>query len=288
MKIFAKLAAIVAMFATITANAADLTTSGDGSVMLSVWQEGTIAPAAGTGTGPVSVLVDTGLNFSDLFNLGGGDSITVDVNSIFDVGDFLDSSIGVASASPQMNIVGGAQNGGFQQLFVSNENFIDSAINVELQNSIINTDLFLERIGATNVETSLSATDFPNAGAGNSWGDNFGTAFQDIDNAFELPGTPEVFQLPTGPFDLGPMADGNASGEMILFQTSTQGTLNGQPLQVNEFAGLFTFAYDLVTGELTFTNLGAAAAIPLPAAVWFLGSALIGLMGFSRRRAIAA
>lgn len=267
-KAFAPLAIL---FASMTVNAADLTTSGDGSVMLSVWQLGN-TPSGDA----ASVLIDTGINFSDLAAISGGGEITVDIESIFDVSAFLSSNVLFATSNPFMNIVAGATNGGTNQLFSSNDSFVDSAINVELNNSINNTNLFLAEV--TGSETSLSTGSFPNAASTDDWGDNFGTAFQDIDNAFELVDSVAVPNLGSN------LAyDGTATGEMILFETSSQGTLNGQPLQINDFGGLYTFAFDLASGELTF-----ASAVPLPAAVWFMGSALLGLMGFSRRRSVAA
>ncbi len=261
MRLFTKAAAVMTIaFASVSAQAADQSFTGDGTVMLSVWQEGVTSSFGDA----ASVIIDTGLNFSDLFAISGGGSISVDVNSIFDVNTFFANNILFPTGEITMNIVAGARNGGFNEMFSSKESFVNSAINVELNNSLNNYDnLFINQIGASGAETSTSTTSFPNAFNPAQWNDNFGTAFQDIDNAFEV-------------------INNQASGEMMLFQTSTQGTLNGQPLQVNDFGGLYTFAYDLATGNLEFS------AVPLPAAVWFLGSALIGLMGFSRRRATAA
>ncbi len=42
------------------------------------------------------------------------------------------------------------------------------------------------------------------------------------------------------------------------------------------------------SGNLVITGNGGGAPVPLPAAVWLLGSGLMGLVGVSRRRKIAA
>lgn len=49
---------------------------------------------------------------------------------------------------------------------------------------------------------------------------------------------------------------------------------------VNQMAGTFSFASD---GNLTYTAT-AVSAVPVPAAVWLFGSALLGLAGIARRR----
>jgi multimeric flavodoxin WrbA len=41
------------------------------------------------------------------------------------------------------------------------------------------------------------------------------------------------------------------------------------------------------TGDLTYNIAAAAAPVPLPAAVWLLGSGLLGMAGIARRRSVA-
>jgi len=54
---------------------------------------------------------------------------------------------------------------------------------------------------------------------------------------------------------------------------------DGNTTRVDTFSGLWTLASN---GTLTFAS--AAAPVPLPPAVWLLGSALVGLVGVGRRR----
>ncbi len=41
-------------------------------------------------------------------------------------------------------------------------------------------------------------------------------------------------------------------------------------------------------GTVTFTGNGGPPPVPLPAAVWLFGSGVLGLVGVSRRRKLAA
>ncbi len=244
MPVLSKLARIITILvASFSANAADQSVSGNGSVMLSIWQEGSIEG----GGFMISAIIDTGLHFSDLINLNTGETITVYVENIFDVSGFLDENVISATKSPRMNIVAGTQVAGHAQMFSSCENDVDSAINVELNNALNKSDRFLAVIPDTGYVISLDYMDYPNAGNTDEFGDNFGKAFGAIDNAIELIGASATSN------------NGSAKGKMLLFQTSAQGTLNGQPVQINNFASLFTFNYDLVSGELKFSNSGIVA-----------------------------
>jgi hypothetical protein len=65
-------------------------------------------------------------------------------------------------------------------------------------------------------------------------------------------------------------------------------TINGQTSFVSEGQN---FIFDVPvtygqTGEITFgtTATASASSVPLPAAFWFLGSGLVGLVGIRRKR----
>jgi len=62
-----------------------------------------------------------------------------------------------------------------------------------------------------------------------------------------------------------------------LYGTTSNGLLNGKAIAYN----LGTASFDGTT--LTFTG-NAGSTVPLPAAVWLLGSGLLGLLGIGRRR----
>lgn len=84
---------------------------------------------------------------------------------------------------------------------------------------------------------------------------------------------------------------GNSTGDV---QAPGPGTLdlfgitgNGNQLHVNQSYLLGTVSFN--NGVLTITgNSGGTTPVPVPAAIWLLGSGLMGLFGVSRRRAAAA
>jgi hypothetical protein len=83
-----------------------------------------------------------------------------------------------------------------------------------------------------------------------------------------------------------------------LDQTGLTGVVPGTAVTLygvtgNGIAGASTTAFSLGTlnfslanDTLTFTGNGGTAPVPLPAAVWLLGSGLLGLAGVGRRRAV--
>lgn len=56
---------------------------------------------------------------------------------------------------------------------------------------------------------------------------------------------------------------------------------NGETARVDAFSGVWTLA---ANGTLTYDLAGGPAPVPLPPALWLLGSALIGMVGVARRR----
>lgn len=77
--------------------------------------------------------------------------------------------------------------------------------------------------------------------------------------------------------------EGSVSNPLELFNMfNASDELFGYELGVNQVG---TLSINTSTGEIT---LATAAPIPVPAAVWLLGSGLIGLMGVARRRRIVA
>lgn len=77
--------------------------------------------------------------------------------------------------------------------------------------------------------------------------------------------------------------NGVAPGSSVtLYGVTGNGSGSGATIGFNLGTALFSLAND----TLTFTgNGGATAPVPLPAAVWLLGSGLLGLAGVGRRRA---
>jgi hypothetical protein len=90
-----------------------------------------------------------------------------------------------------------------------------------------------------------------------------------------------------------------AAGHYGFFDVPDLGAVGGPAQNLFGFTGggtpttplqsylLGSVALNATTGTLTFTGNGTVAPVPLPAAVWLLGSGLMGLVGVSRRRKAA-
>lgn len=85
--------------------------------------------------------------------------------------------------------------------------------------------------------------------------------------------------------------DSTASvGQNLNFlMLSTVGTKSTTPIAVTEYKNvngnaMWNLASD---GTLTYSAPAAVSAVPVPAAVWLLGSGLIGMVGVARRRKVA-
>ncbi len=77
------------------------------------------------------------------------------------------------------------------------------------------------------------------------------------------------------------IVDGAALGTPLAFYTETTST----PNKAIGFSAVTQLQgqWDLANGQLSYTVAGASP-VPLPAAVWLLGSGLMGLVGIGRRR----
>jgi hypothetical protein len=76
--------------------------------------------------------------------------------------------------------------------------------------------------------------------------------------------------------------DGNTPGSALTLYGVTG---NGTPGGLGYAYDIGTIALNLANDTLTFTG-NQVSAVPLPAAVWLLGSGLLGLAGVGRRRSI--
>ena len=82
-------------------------------------------------------------------------------------------------------------------------------------------------------------------------------------------------------FNNSPMnAAGSMGDSLAFYHASNSGSTTGlvtknSPIDVSTYAGTWTLA---ANGDLSYS------AVPVPAAVWLLGSALVGMVGVARRR----
>jgi hypothetical protein len=235
-------------------------------------------PGLGLGTG-------AGDLFISILDPGSNTSITLNLNlsandfrnnnaalaNTFSVHDALLQTF-LAGAADQTKLIwnlGGISNMGFGPnagLFTSNGN-AGATINPAVQGPIDGNALtsamgFIEAYAQANSSSFTAAN--PNslispAGAANGfnstlWGTNFGTALN-FNNSASL-STDQLVSF-------------------IALGSSDVTDLSGVPVSTT-FAGKFHI--DALSGTVSYT------AVPLPAAVWLLGSGLLGLVGVSRRK----
>ena len=76
---------------------------------------------------------------------------------------------------------------------------------------------------------------------------------------------------------------GNITGGSVTLNASTPGTFNGD-LALDVDAGTWTLEAGGIVQSSGTGAFAQVSAVPVPAAVWLFGSALIGLTGVARRR----
>jgi len=131
-----------------------------------------------------------------------------------------------------------------------------------LQSQIVNATPSGLNGDVTTLNTNLGAATSTNQGV-------FGTATSAGGTALNLYG---------GGLDMSGVAPGTA---VTLYGVTGNGSGSGSTTAFSLGTAIFSLAND----TLTFTG-NTTSAVPLPAAVWLLGSGLLGLAGVGRRRAV--
>ena len=257
--------------------------TGNSSVLLSIYNDGSATKSDYQPESFQSLTIDTGLNFSDLLRANGS-TITVDVDALVNanlsgyesVADVYDDFLFINNL--QMQVVAfdgqltGGQVAGDRAMITTYTGATPTGTNVQLNSSITNSDNYYGFVSSGGVDYVTGETGGSPTAISPGWGDNFGGAYTNIDNA--------------GEFTYSDTDKTVANAEaltlnMAYIATGGSGS-NGAPLQVlrtDSNGNSYTVAFDFATGDLVFTT----AAVPVPAAVWLFGSAIAGLIGFSRR-----
>ena len=255
------LVAAVALCAAGGANAAiDLGSTGFGDnseLFLSAWD-----PVA-----QVSYVRDLGIHFEDFLATGQNSS-----NNWQGSDNSGWSVFGANTSNVRWNVVGinAFTSDGSNYLtygYMTTTN--DTAANIEsttnsnfptaFDNPIGNAKNFIASVNGSdttasdNNTTTSAVIGAPDNASNQYWGNNFGNS-------------------------TGYTNDTGLGSSMAFYQVAYNANTDG--VVANQLAGLFSLASD---GTLTYT-VGGVPTVPVPPALWLLGSALVGLVGVSRRK----
>ena len=279
--------------------ALDSPNTGDSSLILHIWsdatQTGTDGPAT-SGEAYPSYVIDTGINFSDVVtDLSSAANVSVDLDTIMANGstntsllDAFDQLGTFGTANVFFNLVAmdgqlsGGQIAGDRAVLTSIDGSSPMAgTNIQLNNAVNNADTYFGYVSESDgVEYQFATGGSVSNGDAHAlsayWGDNFGAAWSAMDNA----GTVAGGSAASSALD---MSTATQTLNMALYTTGGAGG-NGEAV-TNFYSDLGTTmgqaTLDFAAGTLTITP----TQVPVPAAVWLFGSAILGLVGFSRRSA---
>ncbi|MFN0038556.1 MAG: VPLPA-CTERM sorting domain-containing protein [Burkholderiales bacterium] len=277
------LAGVFAMALAGSASAAlDLPNTNNGSLWLTVWDTSAGATK--------SYARDLGLNLNDFLpnsitTAAGDGGVTgtrtpeAGVSNLLFAGDplFASTFAGISSSNLAWNVyaadrsTGGSV--GFSRVAVTgavgtpitnalNNNSVDNAgtrgITVATQ---------LNNAWGCNISASCAVTDPGDVafGGGSNWGDSLGLALSSFAGTSTTIGNAlEFFYFVRSVASAG----GTSQSQKTVFENSTG-------------RATWTMASN---GDLVYNLAGTPSAVPVPAAVWLLGSGLFGLVGVARRR----
>jgi hypothetical protein len=241
------LAVAVALAASGAANAAiDLPNSGNGELFLTVWDT-TVGNEASFNIGlNINVNSFNGNGSYTFNNIFSNPTFT----TYFDAGNFSTQS------NWKWNVVGADSTADSERVMFTDISTTRTMDNSSAQNGANKTLLYASNFGSADaLGTNLTGVAIY---AGNNWGNNLNQG--------------------------APVNDAGSIGQSLYFYMAqnnqgTDGTFPDDPATMTQYA--YTWSLDSL-GNLTYNAV--SAPVPVPAAVWLLGSALVGLVGVARRR----
>ncbi len=180
---------------------------------------------------------------------------------------FFDAANVASQSNWKWNIVGASDYGDASKLLSTTNGAVGTLLNSAVDNAASATTLYVGNLACTG-SCNTAGTNLPasNKYAGDFWGNNFAGAAGVVNNAAAI---------------------GTSLGFFSALNTVLSSDFSDD-LSGNATQSTYAYQWNLdSTGTLTY-NAASAPAVPLPAAVWLLGSGLMGMFGVSRRRAIKA
>lgn len=258
------IAVAVAMAAAGSANAAWIPGSGfsstDGELILTVWD----------GAAEVAFSQDLGILTSDALkgNIADGTTIQLSTAGLSHIGSFSNLSWNIAGASYDIGSTYDPATTRFNSgIYMTLRGAMPTApkdvfgfLPGLMDNYFAPYGTFVNQTAGVD-PVHLSSGDLAHAGEGSIWGDGLGGLTNNIP---DLVGTSGV---------------NGATLEAIAYTGTYDDPANGIYTNIIESEGFWTL--DAAAGTLVYT---APSAVPVPAAAWLFGSALVGLAGVARRR----
>lgn len=281
--------------------------SGDSSLVLHIWSDldnYQNDPPAAQNDPYGGYVIDTGVNFSDVVSdLSGATDVVVDLNAIMDansdnttLADAFDTLYGSdTNGKAYFSLVAmdgqtttGAIAGDRAILTTISGSTPASGTNVQLNNSVSSANTYFGFISGSGVEYNTASAGTVSNGTAHAlsdyWGANFGGSWSAMVNYATIDTGVAVADVSTvTPQYTYDFSGASQSLNMALYSTGGSGG-NGEAV-TNYYSdlglSLGQATLDFAAGTLTITP----TQVPVPAAVWLFGSAILGLVGFSRRSA---